>query len=56
MSRKEAPRPGLLRAALAGQISNRQGAQALGVTVRHFQRLKRRLRAGRRACASTWAS
>jgi transposase len=46
MSRKEAPRPGLLRAALAGQISNRQGAQALGVTVRHFQRLKRRLRAG----------
>ena len=45
MSRKEAPRPGLLRAALAGQISNRQGAQALGLTVRHFQRLKRRLRA-----------
>jgi transposase len=45
MSRKEAPRPGLVRAALAGQISNRQGAQALGVTVRHFQRLKRRVRA-----------
>jgi hypothetical protein len=45
MSRKEAPRPGLLHAALAGQISNRQGAQALGLTVRHFQRLKRRVRA-----------
>src|SRR5262245_48250476 len=45
MSRKEAPRPGLVRAALIGQITNRQGAQALGVTVRHFQRLKQRLRA-----------
>jgi transposase len=45
MSRKEAPRPGLVKAALAGQISNRQGAQALGITVRHFQRLKQRLRA-----------
>jgi transposase len=44
MSRKEAPRPGLVRAALAGQITNRQGAQALGVTVRHFQRLKQRAR------------
>jgi transposase len=44
MSRKEAPRPGLLQAALTGQISNRQGAQGLGVTVRHFQRLKQRLR------------
>src|SRR5215831_5374699 len=30
MSRKEAPRPGLVRAALAGQISNRQGAQGPG--------------------------
>src|SRR5512132_4326708 len=29
MSRKEAPRPGLLRAARAGQISNRQGALGL---------------------------
>lgn len=46
MSRKEAPRPGLLRAALAGQITNRQGAQALGLTVRHFQRLKQRFDAG----------
>jgi transposase len=45
MSRQEAPRPGLVKAALAGQISNRQGAQALGITVRHFQRLKQRLRA-----------
>src|SRR5215470_11228080 len=44
MSRKEAPRPGLVRAALTGQISNRQGARALGLTLRHFQRLKQRVR------------
>src|SRR2546425_1584906 len=41
MSSKEAPRRGLLKAALAGQITNRQGAEALHITIRHFQRLKR---------------
>src|SRR5439155_21379544 len=44
MTRKELPRPGLVRAALAGQISNRQGAQALRMTIRQFQRLKARYR------------
>jgi len=44
MSRKELPRPGLVRAALAGQITNRQGAAALHVTIRQFQRLKARYR------------
>lgn len=44
MSRKELPRPGLVRAALAGQITNRQGAVALHMTIRQFQRLKARYR------------
>jgi hypothetical protein len=30
MSRKEVPRAGLLKAALAGRITNAQGARALG--------------------------
>jgi hypothetical protein len=42
MSRKEVPRAGLLQAALAGRISNAQGARALDLSVRQFQRLKRR--------------
>ncbi len=42
MSRKEVPRAGLLKAALAGKISNGQGAGALHLSVRQFQRLKRR--------------
>jgi len=42
MSRKEVPRAGLLSAALAGKITNAQGAVALQVSVRQFQRLKRR--------------
>lgn len=42
MSRKEFPRAGLVEAALAGRITNAQGAQALGLSVRQFQRLKRR--------------
>src|SRR5262245_3918420 len=45
MSRKEAPRAGLLKAAEAGRISNAQGAEALGLSVRQFQRLKGRYRA-----------
>jgi len=43
MSRKEVPRAGLLKAALAGKISNRQGADALHLSVRQFQRLKVRV-------------
>src|SRR6266481_5417223 len=42
MSRKEVPRAGLLKAALARKISNAQDALALHLSVRQFQRLKRR--------------
>jgi transposase len=45
MSRKEVPRAGLLKAALRRQISNREVAGALGVSVRQAQRLKQRYRA-----------
>ncbi len=44
MSRKEVPRAGLLKAALAGRITNAQGARAL--SVRQFRRLKKRFREG----------
>jgi transposase len=44
MSRKEMPRAGLVQAALAGKITNQEGARALGVTVRQFKRLKARVR------------
>jgi hypothetical protein len=46
MSRKELARAGLVKAALAGRITNRQGAAALQLTVRQFQRLKRRVERG----------
>lgn len=42
VSQKEMPRAGLVKAGLAGQITNRQGAEALDITVRQFRRLKRR--------------
>src|SRR5512134_3939105 len=45
MSSKEALRGGLVRAALDGRITNAQGARALNLTVRQFQRLKRRFAA-----------
>lgn len=45
MSRKEVPRAGLVKAALAGRITNQQGALALRLSTRQFQRLKRRFRA-----------
>jgi Winged helix-turn helix len=44
MSRKEAPRAGLLKAAVAGTITNAQGAEALALSVRQFRRLKVRFR------------
>ncbi len=44
MSRKEVPRAGLVKAALAGRITNQQGATALRLGVRQFQRLKGRYR------------
>lgn len=45
MSRKEVARAGLLRAALAGRITNTEGARALALSVRQFQRLKKRFTA-----------
>ena len=54
MSRKEVPRAGLLKAALAGRISNAEGARALQLSVRQFQRLKRRFAAeGLNDCHAT---
>jgi hypothetical protein len=44
MSRKEVPRAGLVKAALTGKITNREGAHALRLSVRQFQRLKGRVR------------
>ena len=45
MSRKEVPRAGLLKAALAGKISNAQGALAVHLSVRQFHRVKLRFAA-----------
>jgi hypothetical protein len=42
MSRKEVPRAGLVKAALAGTITNAEGARALRLSVRQFRRLKKR--------------
>jgi hypothetical protein len=44
MSRKEVPRAGLVTAALAGKITNQEGARGLRLTVRQFKRLKARVR------------
>lgn len=40
MSQKEARRPGLVHAARDGKITSREGARALGLSVRQFRRLK----------------
>lgn len=45
MSEKEARRPGLVKAALAGQITTAYGAYALKMSRRQFRRLKARYRA-----------
>ena len=46
LSRKELHRPGLIKAACAGRITNRQAADALGLSPRQVRRLKRRFEAG----------
>ena len=46
MSQKEVPRAGLVKAALAGKITTHEGATALGLSGRQFQRLKQRYREG----------
>ena len=45
MSRKEVPRAGLLKAALAGTITNAEGAVAMHVSLRQFYRMKVRFAA-----------
>jgi len=40
MSDKEAQRPGIVRAARSGKVTNAEGALALGISVRQFRRLK----------------
>jgi len=45
ISRKEAPREGLLKAAPTGRVRNAEVAAALRLTVRQVQRLKRRYEA-----------
>ena len=45
MSRKEVVRPGLFRALVAGQLTNGQVADALHLSIRQVQRLKRRFQA-----------
>jgi transposase len=45
MSRKEVVRPGLVKALVAGQLTNRQVAAALRLSIRQVQRLKGRFRA-----------
>src|SRR2546425_3739183 len=42
MSAKEVPRAGLLKAVLAGRITNAQGATALRMSVRQFQEVRHR--------------
>jgi transposase len=44
MSRKEVPRAGLVKAALAGQLTNQEGAAGAKLTIRQFQRVKARYR------------
>ena len=45
MSQKEAHRPGLVRAAEKGKLTNAEGATALGLSVRQFRRLRAAYRA-----------
>ena len=45
MSQKEANRPGLVRAAQKQQITNAEGAAALGLSIRQFRRLRADYRA-----------
>jgi transposase len=45
MRRKEVPRAGLLKAALAGTITNAEGARAMHVSLRQFYRVKVRFAA-----------
>jgi transposase len=46
MGRRDARRLGVVQAAVQGKLSNRDGAEALGLSVRQFKRLRARVRAG----------
>jgi transposase len=44
MGQKDARRLGMVQAALQGGITNQEGADALGISRRHFRRLRRRVK------------
>ena len=44
MARREARRLGVLQAAVAGKLTNREGAEALNLSLRQFKRLRRSVR------------
>lgn len=44
MGKRDARRLGVLQAALAGKVSNREGAAAVGLSLRQFKRLRRQVR------------
>ncbi len=44
MARREARRLGVLQAAIAGKLTNREGADALNLSLRQFKRLRRSVR------------
>lgn len=46
MGNRDARRLGVVQAAVQGKISSREGAEALGLSVRQFKRLRRRVREG----------
>ena len=46
MGIREARRLGLIEAAQRGEITSRQGAEALGISTRQFKRLRQRFRVG----------
>jgi transposase len=46
MGNRDARRLGVVQAAVQGKISSREGAEALGLSVRQFKRLRRRVGAG----------
>ena len=43
MGRREAQRLGLIQAAIAGKVTSREGAEAVGLSVRQFKRLRARV-------------
>ena len=46
MGRRDARRLGVVQAAMEGKLTSREGAEALGLSVRQFKRLRARVRQG----------